>query len=802
MKRTFLMICLIVCAICVWADQYDQQYFSDASLVELEKAGTLSKALGKNTESITSLQIKGDMSDKDMKSLAKLTNLKKLSLRYANIENTKYFPTFQDLEVLFLPENQHLPAEYMTMVPANENLRVMMFCSFLDRQADVNNSNNNVGLAGLFSSGKESHPAGTYVRFSPFKSLQKVIITNMLHGKVMDYKNYGVATGDMIASGENDFIKVDTIVYLCNREEFAERNSKITGKHTTKDVKQQFRGNYEVENDIVYFVGNENVDFTTVQAVRKPEVLSWWENNPYGGKTNKEHIMRPAVPAILNLKMMQYIAAGYFNDTEVKEINFSSTSLVLEKQAFRGAEQLKTITFSSSLSSLYIPQECFSNCTNLESIIFDCPVTIEQFAFSFDNNIKEIIFNKEVTIHSKAFLVETSYDNKPSISKVTFNAPVNIESEGLMYVDTIVFNDVPTSLTSDFSLCQNIIIPLNTSDRFTSWGIKGDYLIDPSASLTLDIVVAEPGNILKYLPLDSLTQVKSLTVTGPLYETDIAILKQCTNLQYLNLADTYITESPTSQERRQEENQMWADIVELSAIDAEMKYKTGQSSKRETRQQVAAAIHTAAMMQQDNMPECYIPAGAFENMRLVEVVLPKTVKEIYREAFRDCKSLTKVDLGEALVTIGVSAFENTQLREITIPTTLKKIYDDAFRNVRSLKILDLSHCAIDEYSTFSGLNTTIGYMPDLEVFYMPNKISSCAAFSFGCPKLIDFYVGKDVKSIDREISNINLHFQSELAPEIGMFSKVSNCTIYVPKNGNLTSYYARFNGNGNKIVQE
>ena len=52
MKRTFLMFSLIVCTICAWADQYDQLYFNDASLVELEKAGTLSKALGKNTESI------------------------------------------------------------------------------------------------------------------------------------------------------------------------------------------------------------------------------------------------------------------------------------------------------------------------------------------------------------------------------------------------------------------------------------------------------------------------------------------------------------------------------------------------------------------------------------------------------------------------------------------------------------------------------------------------------------------------------------------------------------------------------
>lgn len=809
MKRTFLMFIFIVFTIFARADQYDQQYFNDASLFELEKAGTLSKALGKNTESITSLQIKGDMSDKDMKSLAKLTNLKKLSLRYANIENIKYFPTFQDLEVLFLPENQHLPVECMSMVPANENLRVMMFCSFLDRQADVNNSNNKGGLAGLFSSDKESHPAGTYIRFSPFKSLEKVIITNMLPGQTMDYKNFGVATGDRIASGENDFILVDTIVYLFDREEFAKKNLQMTGKFTSKNVKQQFRGNYEEENGYVFYVGNEKVDFSTVQAVREPEVLSWWENNSSGGKTNREHLMRPIVPINLNLKAMQYIGAGYFNETKVEKINFSSTSLVLQEQAFRGAEQLKSIYFSSSLSNLIIPQECFSSCTNLETIIFDCPVTIEQFAFSFDNNIKEIVFNNEATIHSNAFLVETSYHNKPSIPKIIFNAPVNIESEGLMYVDTIVFNDVPKSLTGNFSLCQNIVIPQNSSDIFTSWGIKGDYLIDPSANLALDIVVTEPGNILKYLPIDKLTQIKSLTITGHLYETDIAILKQCTNLQYLNLADTYTSESPTSQERREAENKMWADIAELSTIDAGVKYEIGQSTKGEAKKQVADAVHSAAMMQQAGMPECYIPEGAFENMRLIEVILPKTCKQINNNAFRGCKLLKKIDLGENLESIGRYAFAETQLEEISFPITLKVIKGEAFDKVTTLRVIDLSKCIMTEFARNIGgieVNANIGCLPNLETFYMPQGMETFNPFvRTDCSGLKDVYVCKDVKVMNYSMDNINLHFQSEIAPELnsfGFFEKITNCTIYVPKHGNITSYYAKFNGNGNKIIQE
>jgi len=197
------------------------------------------------------------------------------------------------------------------------------------------------------------------------------------------------------------------------------------------------------------------------------------------------------------------------------------------------------------------------------------------------------------------------------------------------------------------------------------------------------------------------------------------------------------------------------------------------------------------------------------NMRLEEVILPKTVKQIHNSAFKGCKWLKNVDLGESLITIGANAFENTQLVEVNFPITLKEIFGNAFENVRNLKVLDLSQCSIKNYLTISELNANLGKLPDLEVFYMPKEITSCAAFFFyednfggDCPQLKDFYVGKDVKSIDRKISNISLHFQSEQAPELGIFAEISNCTIYVPKNGNITSYYAVFNGKGNKIIQE
>lgn len=363
-----------------------------------------------------------------------------------------------------------------------------------------------------------------------------------------------------------------------------------------------------------------------------------------------------------------------------------------------------------------------------------------------------------------------------------FDGYVNVRSDANSKADIVAKLDTGTIVYYEYNR-NSIWYRISLERNGTPLGFVHSTRLAPARSVdsagnsadnsadacAYNIVVKEPGNILKYLPMDKLTQITSLTISGRMYETDIAIIKMCTNLQYLDMATATISESPESFERRKN------DIFQSH----------------------------------DPMPDCYIPTEAFSDMRLKTVILPRNLKAIYHSAFKGCKSLQKVDLGESLVTIGGSAFENTQLVAVSFPNTLKEIYGDAFENVRNLKIIDLSHCTINEYLTMSGLNSNLGKLPDMEAFYMPDGITTCAAFffyedNFGgeCPKLKDFYVGKDVKSIDRKIRGINLHFQSELAPEIGRFSEVSNCTIYVPQNGNITSYFAKFNGNGNKIIQE
>ena len=783
MQRKLLVCILILSSICVKADKYDQQYFNNATTIQLEKTSSLGKALGKDVENITTLQIKGELSDKDMKTLSKLTNLKRLSIRYSNIGNTKSFPLLPNLEVLFLPDNQHLPIEYMDMIPANKKLQVLLFCSFLDIQPRVN-SNSGTGVIGElsnFSNANKGARGGSPIYFAPFTSLKKVIITNMLDGKnSIDYQTYGVAGFKSIL--------VDTLIYECPRL-----------KYNSSPIDQQFAAKYfEGENGHLFYVGKGSVDFSTIQAVK--------EFSSTQGKIN--------IPPVLNLKSMTYVEKGFFNDSGVEEITFSAnSSLEIKPYAFKGAQKLKKIVFANSLKNVHIYEQAFSNCQELETIVFDCPVTIESTAFSNYENLKEVIFNQKAVIRNRAFYAEEKYRQTASVKKVIFNSDVNINNNGFQYVDEIIFNSIPTSLTPEFAICHNIQMPKieGAYIKFSSFGINPEHLIDPLANLVLDIVVTEPGNILKFMPIDKLPQIKSLTVTGHIYDTDIAIIKQCTNLQYLNIANTYISESPSTQERRQAENEMWTAFAELSIADAQIKEATGELKKREAKQLATEAVLAAAMMQAQNpeMPDCYIPSSAFANMlRLSEVVLPIMVKRVNGRAFKDCTALQKIELGNALEEIGREAFANTKLANIKFPETLKSIHVEAFENIETLNVLDFSNCTmVTTYGMIYDyyINHEIGCVKNVQTIYMPmgmKELNFLVDEDSSCLKVKDLYVGKDVNNINRDIKNVNLHFQTELAPEFGMFGKVANCTIYVPVDANITSYYAKFNGNGNKIIQE
>jgi hypothetical protein len=73
-----------------------------------------------------------------------------------------------------------------------------------------------------------------------------------------------------------------------------------------------------------------------------------------------------------------------------------------------------------------------------------------------------------------------------------------------------------------------------------------------------------------------------------------------------------------------------------------------------------------------------IAFGAFQYSAISSIKIPNSVTAIPSNAFRVSKKLTKVELGNAVTSIGNSAFGSTGLVSISLPISLQTIGDDAF----------------------------------------------------------------------------------------------------------------------------
>ncbi len=104
----------------------------------------------------------------------------------------------------------------------------------------------------------------------------------------------------------------------------------------------------------------------------------------------------------------------------------------------------------------------------------------------------------------------------------------------------------------------------------------------------------------------------------------------------------------------------------------------------------------------DNFPVTVIGAYAFTgsstwapdqykvNEKIREIILPETMLEIKKDAFRDCKKLERISLPENLKAVGESAFSNClSLREINLPSGLTELSEGVFSNCRALEKIEI-----------------------------------------------------------------------------------------------------------------
>lgn len=75
----------------------------------------------------------------------------------------------------------------------------------------------------------------------------------------------------------------------------------------------------------------------------------------------------------------------------------------------------------------------------------------------------------------------------------------------------------------------------------------------------------------------------------------------------------------------------------------------------------------------------------FAGSGLEEIGLPKTLKTIAKDAFKECSNLRSIELPDNLEEIGVGAFSQSGLESIMTPPSVRVIHQNAFCYCKRLK---------------------------------------------------------------------------------------------------------------------
>ena len=172
------------------------------------------------------------------------------------------------------------------------------------------------------------------------------------------------------------------------------------------------------------------------------------------------------------------------------------------------------------------------------------------------------------------------------------------------------------------------------------------------------------------------------------------------------------------------------------------------------------------------------------NTVIESVKIPSTVKSIHLGAFRNCKNLKTVDLGN-ITTLDDYAFENcTALETITIPKTLKSssVLDRAvFNGCTNLKEIKFEE-------GLTNIRTRLCASTVIESVELPNSVERIETNAFSnCPNLTKITIPAGVKKIhDNAFQNHNLDltiycYEGSVAAQYAIDNNIKYVYLTEPK---------------------
>lgn len=339
-----------------------------------------------------------------------------------------------------------------------------------------------------------------------------------------------------------------------------------------------------------------------------------------------------------------------YNYNYIQEVHIPKSVKILDKKAFYGCTNLKTIDLPNSV--IEIGEAAFRECSSLESI--DIPKSLAKIA---DNAFLNCTSLRSINIPlSVKHIGEYAFRNCSSLENINVSA----NNEYYSSIDGVLFNKDKTRLIKfpEGKNITNYIIPSSVREI--------SDLAFENSKLLQNVIIPYGIDTISTSAFSSCLSLESIDLNN-VQEIKCNAFENCTSLRSVILP------------------------------------------KRSVKIKDNAFKGCSSLISVDLRSVVGLGNAVFEDCTsLKSLVFPENVVSISEKSFSGCSSLKSIDLG-CVKEIESNAFEKcTSLKSLFIPNTIVSIESEVFKDCRNLEeihvnIEDIEECYIDE-DAFEGVN--------------------------------------------------------------------------------------------------
>ncbi|MCR5049691.1 MAG: leucine-rich repeat domain-containing protein, partial [Paludibacteraceae bacterium] len=384
-----------------------------------------------------------------------------------------------------------------------------------------------------------------------------------------------------------------------------------------------------------------------------------------------------------------------------------------------------------------LPNECFKDCRNLKEISM-FPLT------KFDHSVfegTEIIdnFNFVYKLPADSLCLHVSDISCTGVTKVDLSehayAPQLDLKLGKFEWKHPKPNDPRRSCSGDKCIIDDIkksvefIIPAGArKNRYDIGEWEKMHLTEQGSKDTYICELKTTGTLKDYITDDNAPNIKSLTVIGKMDETDVATLRKCISLKYLDISNCFVYQSEEHAKAiftkeieklqmqyamnklrkevyKQRYERAGQDLFSYAFAETMDQYFQGMEIDKITQKDIDEYFHLLCGKEKVIKSDyCWFEKNALYGLDwLEEVKLPNKYVGISYELWGTTKKrLKKVQLSPETQYIGGCAFKGfSRLENINLPNSLQSIGSDAFKGCKLRKV-DLTNTQIRTWEGGAG----------------------------------------------------------------------------------------------------